>query len=347
MQLLALDARFQPVAYLPFLNLQWEREYYSPGKFSAQLPAEAYDTRMAYLYTPDRPEMGIIQKPELTETVKGRFVQLTGFFLERLLNDKLVYPTYYAAGAMDAAVLQMITAYKGDIPKLEILPLPAAVAESSTWQVTGEELGTAACTKLKTVQMALRCRYDYQQDKILCGVWQGLDRTQSQTVNNWVVFSDGFRNLNKVVASTDASSVKNYAIVAGAGEGAEREVQIVDQAAGGYTQQLWVDARDLRWDEHEQTLAEYQESLRQRGAEKLLEHQPLQNVEVDVTTSAFQYLRDFDLGDKVDVIVQDIGLAMEARVVSVREVFKANDHTISVTLGDKKLTTLQKARMIY
>ncbi|WP_418972376.1 siphovirus ReqiPepy6 Gp37-like family protein [Allofournierella sp.] len=347
MQLLALDAEFQPVAYLPYLNLQWQREYYSPGKFSVQLAAENYDTRMAYLYTPDRPEMGIIQKPELSETVKGRFVQLSGFFLEHLLNDKLVYPTYYAAGAMDAAVLQMITAYKSDIPKLEILPLPAAVAEASTWQVTGEALGTAACAKLKTVQMALRCRYDYQQDKIRCEVWQGLDRTQSQTVNNWVVFSDGFRNLNQVVASTDASSLKNYAIVAGAGEGAEREVQVVDQTGGGYARQLWVDARDLRWDEKEQTLAEYQASLRQRGAEKLLEHQPIQNVEVDVTDGTFRYLRDFDLGDKVDVIVQDIGLAMEARVVSVREVFKANDHIITVTMGDKKLTQLQKARMIY
>ena len=75
---------------------------------------------------------------------------------------------------------------------------------------------------------------------------------------------------------------------------------------------------------------------------KLLEHQPLQNVEVDVTAGTFQYLRDFDLGDKVDVIVQDIGLAMEARVVSVREVFKANDHTISVTLGIKNLPHCRK-----
>ena len=47
MQLLALDAEFQPVAYLPYLNLQWQREYYSPGKFSVQLAAEDYDPRMA------------------------------------------------------------------------------------------------------------------------------------------------------------------------------------------------------------------------------------------------------------------------------------------------------------
>ena len=347
MQLLALDAEFQPVAYLPYLNLQWQREYYSPGKFSVQLAAEDYDPRMAYLYTPDRPEMGIIHKPELTDTAQWRFVQLTGFFLEHLLNDKVVYPTWYATGAMDAAVLRMISTYKGDTPKLEVESAAAPLAEQASWQVTGEALCTAACTKLKTVQMALRCRYDYEQDKIFCSAWKGVDRTQNQKENNWVVFSDGFKNLEKVTASADWSGAKNYAIVAGAGEESEREVQIVDQSAGGYSRQLWVEAKDLRFNEKKQTLEEYQASLRQRGAEKLLEHQPIQNVEVDVTAGTFQYLRDFDLGDKVDVAVRELGLAMEARIVSVREVFKSNGHRVTLTLGEKKLTTLQKARMIF
>ena len=74
---------------------------------------------MAYLYTPDRPEMGIIHKPERADTAQGRFVQVDRFFLEHLLNDKVVYPTWYATGAMDTAVLhdQHI---QGDTPKLEV-----------------------------------------------------------------------------------------------------------------------------------------------------------------------------------------------------------------------------------
>ena len=60
----------------------------------------------------------------------------------------------------------------------------------------------------------------------------------------------------------------------------------------------------------------------------------------------FIYLKDWDLGDRVDAIVEDIGLAMQARIVTVREVFKKNDHTVEIELGDKKLTQLQKARMI-
>ena len=61
----------------------------------------------------------------------------------------------------------------------------------------------------------------------------------------------------------------------------------------------------------------------------------------------FEYLQDWDLGDLVDVIVDEIGLAMQARIITVREVFKQNNHTVEIELGDKKLTQLKKARLIY
>ena len=45
--------------------------------------------------------------------------------------------------------------------------------------------------------------------------------------------------------------------------------------------------------------------------------------------------------------MSDVGLAVQARIVTIREVFKQNNHTIEIELGDKKLTQLKKARMIY
>ena len=38
---------------------------------------------------------------------------------------------------------------------------------------------------------------------------------------------------------------------------------------------------------------------------------------------------------------------MEARIITVREVRKKNNLTISIELGDKQLTQLKKARLIY
>ena len=79
----------------------------------------------------------------------------------------------------------------------------------------------------------------------------------------------------------------------------------------------------------------------------MLNYQIIQNVDIQAAASGFAYLQDWDLGDKVDVIVEDIGLAMQARIVTVREVFKQNNHTVEIELGDKKLTDIQKARLIY
>lgn len=347
MQLLALDAGFQPVAYLPYFNLQWTREYYTVGQFSVQIAAADYRTDMAYLYTPDRPETGIIQKVELTETIKGRFVQLSGYFLEALLNDKIVWPTYYASGTIPAAVTAMLRQYKDDIPLMAVADPPALQADAASWQETGGALAIVAYTKLQTVQMSLRCRYDFQANTITAEIWQGLDRTQAQSENPFVTFSDGFGNLAQVDASVDRSNYRNYAVIAGQDAAENRKVAYADLSGGGYKRILYVDARSERWDPDEQTEAEYLAGLTQLGLDKLLDYAVVQNIDIQAGAGGFQYLRDFDLGDKVDAIVADIGLAVQARIVTVREVLKAGNHTIEIELGDKKLTQLKKARMIY
>ena len=103
----------------------------------------------------------------------------------------------------------------------------------------------------------------------------------------------------KVTASADWSGDKK---LCHRGRAGKRE------RAGGYRswtrapaagRQLWVEAKDLRFNEEETDLEEYQSKPAPAGL-KLLEHQPIQNSKVDVTAGTFQYLRDFDLGDKVD-----------------------------------------------
>ena len=346
MELLTLDANFQPVDYLQHINLQWNREYYQAGNFSVQIPANQYNPQMRYLYTPNRPETGIIQKVELTETVKGQFIQLSGFFLEAILNDKIVYPTYYAKGPLDTAVCSMVTKYKADIPLLQVAAAPGN-APSVVWQETGGQLGNAAYTRLQTQQRSYRCSYDYQSNVITFSVWQGLNRTQEQSENNFVVFSNGFKNLDNLRASMDSSNYKNYAVVAGQGEAENRKVAYADLSNGGYHKILFVDARNEAWNTEEQTESEYLQSLAQKGHDQLLNYQNEQNIEVDVTQGAFRYLTDFDLGDLVDVAIDTLGVHMQASIVSAHEVEKSNCHTVTIELGNKMLTSLQKARLIY
>lgn len=348
MQLMGLDKDFQPVDNIKYFNLQWTRKYYEVGQFSVAVDPQSYAPEMVYLYTPERPEAGIIQKVELKETIKGRSIQISGYFLEAMLNDKVVWPTYYATGAIPAAVTAMLQQYQDDIPLLQVTDWPNTAAEDGmAWQETGGKLADVAYTRLQTVQMSLRCRYDWLANKIVAEVWQGLDRTQNQHANPFVTFSDGFRNLSEVRASLDSSNYRNYAIIAGQDQAENRKVAYADLSGGGYKRILYVDARNERWDPDEQTESEYLQGLHQKGLDKLLNYKIIQNVEIEASDTGFAYLTDWDLGDLVDVVIPELGLAMQARIITVREVRKQNNLTISIELGDKLLTQLQKARLIY
>lgn len=344
MDILTLRSDFTPLKYIKYFNLQWNREYYVCGSFSMQILAVEYDPLMSYVYTKDRRETGIIQKIEYAETTEGTFVQLSGFFLEYILNDRIVHPVYRGSGNLEVSIRNCLTTYASDIPLLALGTL-IGYNDIADWQRTGDELGKTFYELLKTKEMSYQCCLDYINNKILFGIYQGVDRTQNQVVNNYVVFSKGFRNLHNVSTNRDGSNYKNYAVVAGSGEGKDRITVDVDLSSGGYKKKVFIDARDLEYDTSVQTLAQYKENLKQRGTENLLDYVIIENTKVDVTNSNFKYLADFDVGDKVEVLIESLAVSLECRIISATEVIKQGTIAVTIELGDKKLTEYKKARL--
>lgn len=76
---------------IPYTSLRWVRRYCKPGEFEMVVPANIYDPSWAYIVCDDRPETGIIQKVEFTDSsqVYGGIdsVTVSGFFLESILNN--------------------------------------------------------------------------------------------------------------------------------------------------------------------------------------------------------------------------------------------------------------------
>ena len=101
MNLAFMDASFGIIKYIKYINLQWTRRYYEPGEFSVQLPASEYVSDAVYLYTKDRPEVGIIQKREYADGYDGEVMQLSGFFYEYKLNDKITFPRFDRSGNIE------------------------------------------------------------------------------------------------------------------------------------------------------------------------------------------------------------------------------------------------------
>lgn len=345
MEIMALNADFLPEGptSLPYFDLVWDRKYYETGQFSVQIKAGDYNGEMRYIFTAHRPELGMIQKVVYTD--EDGMVVLSGFFYERKLADKIIWPMFERYGTRAGFVAAAVEQYRGDIPKLRVAEF-ADTGEKVQKQETGVTLEEMAHGTLQVDGKAFRCVYDFAEDAVRFEIYQGTDRTQSQEGNNFVTFSKGFRNIKDVRAQTDCSAYKNYFVVGGQGEGADRIVAVLDLSDGEYLQELFIDGSSKRYNPEKQSVDEYKEILKQMAVEKAQKYVSINNVEFEAVADAgAKYLEDYDLGDKCDVILEPLGMSYEARIIEVAETWNGGEHVVMLTFGDKVPTLYEKVRI--
>lgn len=95
----------------------------------------------------------------------------------------------------------------------------------------------------------------------------------------------------------------------------------------------------------ESIYAAYEASIPGRGEAYLKENYSVETQLDTGTVTTNGYLRDFDLGDLVEMAVSTVGLATKARIIEVEEVYTSGSVEIHLTIGDEKLTSIRKARL--
>lgn len=338
MELIALKSDYTIQSILRPTNIQWSRKYYEPGTFSVQIPIAQYSNEMVYVYTKDREEMGIIsQRNFVVDNLGFQYMQISGYFLESELNDKVVYPLFFAEGVLEDKVVEMVNTYKKDIPFLEEA-VSLGRGESISFQESNKELGKKCYELLKEQEMSFKITFDFEVAKKRFSVYQGKNRTQAQHENNFIVFSTRFGNLKEPNVLSSSTDYKNYAIIGGQGEGADRVMTEIDLSDGGYRKEIFINASSVEYNKDEMTLEQYITNLQQYGLAQLVEnYSVVNNVEFDVLNGSYEYLEDFDLGDKCDVVIDEMGFEIEARIIAIYEVIKKGVHTVSLEFGDQVL----------
>ena len=254
--------------------------------------------------------------------------------------------------AADAVIASADRAYQtAGISQVKLGELKG-IGTSVTVTATGDNLGDKLYEIEKTQELSHRLRYDYLNNDLIFEVWKGKDRTDDQTENSWAIFSDSFYNVKNAVYDRDESEYKNFAYVAGEGEGSARVIVGVDlrSSADEERRELYVDARDLQstyqddaGDEHTYTADQYRALLRQRGLEKLAEYQKIETVNSDVDPNAnLTYGVDFDLGDLCTYRYADVGIETTKRITEIQEVYEGSKQTISVVFGNDQMTSITK-----
>lgn len=362
MNLIILDQNFDTLGVVSVFNtLIWDRRYYASGLFELHTPAEFFTLMNTgrYLYRNDRGELGVIREVNFARDAKGtRTAYCKGYFSEELLNGRVLNTQISLTGTPEVIGRKMVDRYVINptdagrkISQVKLGELKG-IGASVTVTATGDNLGDKLYEIEKTQELSHRLRYDYLNNDLIFEVWKGKDRTDDQTENSWAIFSDSFYNVKNAVYDRDESEYKNFAYVAGEGEGSARVIVEVDlrSSADEERREVYVDARDLQstyqddaGDEHTYTADQYRALLRQRGLEKLAEYQKIETVNGDVDPNAnLTYGVDFDLGDLCTYRYADVGIETTKRITEIQEVYEGSKQTLSVVFGNDQMTSITK-----
>lgn len=349
-----LDGNFKPM--LPvvdaYSSLQWTRRYYECGEFELHAPVEFCDLLKngQYVYRNDAIETGLIEEFGYSLKDGGEEnVFVKGRFLNALLDGRVIARTRNVSGNAEAVLRNLLNAHainptdtSRKIENLILGPL-SGVGGSVNTQVTGDSLMEYFDKLSLEQELSYLLRYDFLQGKLVFDVWQGFDRTDGQTVNTMAVFSRDFENISEESYQRRDADYKNFAYVAGTGEGTARIVEIVNQVPSGERRrEMYVDAHDLQPkddDGNDITTTAYRAILYQRGLEKLKEQVVVENIDTAINQFGnLEYKQDFDLGDLCTIINPRIGYQTKQRITEVREIFEKGCTQIEAVFGTEKMT---------
>jgi len=344
MELLLLDKNFKICGLVDdYSSLIWNRKYYECGNFALEPNInnlKQFKTAK-YLYCKEFTETAIIETFNKKDTIIGTQASYTGRFLESILEQRVINKTQkYVNQTTEDIIRSLINTFaikSGEraIPNL-VLGERKGLGTIKTIQITGDNLLSKIYELCIEDELSISLKYDFNSNKIIFEVWQGLDRRDIQEENTWAIFSKNFENILEDEYSIDNTKYCNFAYVAGQGEGENRVIVEVNRVKEGEERkELYVDARDLQKDE-ETTDAEYLEILKQRGIEKLNECNKVETTNFDINTlSNLEYKKDFNLGDKVIYVNDELDFNIENRIVEITESYENGNKTINVTFGDE------------
>ena len=331
MDIYLLNDSFQIINVIDdFSSLIWRRKYCEVGNFELHCTHEllANLSNAKYICRPDREEVGIIENYGLnfpTCFAKGRF-------LEALMSDKVIYPTakfrpsQSFSSKHESIARALINSY---MPQIQLAGINSPeIGDAITTQVTGDNLMEYIYEQLSAVGASCSITCNLSSGELSFKVWKGADKS------NFAIFSQEWDNLKTFTYEYSDKDYRNYAVVAGQGEGSTRQVVAVDNSGGSRRREIFVDARDLQQEE-EETADNYAARLAQRGSEKLAEYAIVEKCEAEIDTeSSLKYRTDFDLGDLCTVKEDAHGISCVKRISEIEEVYENGTFTLSLVFGE-------------
>lgn len=327
----------------------WTPRYWETGDFEIYIEATAQNIAMLqkgfYVTRPDDDMACIVEKINLTEDEDaGKYLIVTGRDLKSIIGRRIVWEQTNLKGTVEDCIRQLITeniisptlSYR----KIDnfFLREKKNFTETLEMQATGENLLDVITKLCKTYGYGFRVTFNDSR-QFMFDLYKGVDRSYSQNVNPYVVFSPMFDNVKTIDYSSDKTNYKNVALVAGEGEGVTRKTVEIGQGSGLERYELFVDARDLSTNEgqpEEIPIQEYNNLLAERGNEALASAIISDSFEGEVEPSVnYNYKQDYFLGDIIQ-IENEYGITAAPRITEIIESADDNGYSMIPTFSNQE-----------
>lgn len=197
---------------------------------------------------------------------------------------------------------------------------------------------------------------DIQNQKFVLDVREGKDLTASQSINppdgaEPIIISPEFASVKELEYLESMLDFKNYAYIAGQGEGADRRVISQGTATGLERYEMFVDARDVAEtddDDNPRPEGEIIAELEARGQRNLEEFQQETYLNGQLLMkSPFEYQKDYNLGDIVTLQNKDWGVTLDARITKIKESYDVNGMNIEAVFGNDQPDLISKIKNAF
>lgn len=302
-----------------FVSCLWSEGYNTTEDFALEVQAtKEYKLKLKPDYYVGRDDRKTLMVIKSIETVGNKIVA-TGKQATRVLDDVAFVGTLSEGSIIDTSVK---SAYNGS-SKFHNLEF----ATTNLGLKYGHQISHKSFLELCTVM----CQSADVGLKVIRQNGGLVAEFYKPELNSKTKLSENFGNVkvNNIILSTE--NYRNYAIVLGEGEEENRTRVNVDLTNGEKRRELIVDARDLQREDDE-TATQYNARLYARGIESLLQQR--KTWECAILPLAKEFGLKYDLGDMVDIVLNEYDVKMQTRISRFTQKQQRNQLETIVEIGN-------------
>jgi hypothetical protein len=341
--------------------VQWLENYQSPGevKIDAQATQDNYTMLVDgnRIYNTDTNTVARICHVDLVQSEAEELITVRADITSELLSDRVLMATEHISN-VEAAMYSIYSKNRRALPIA--VGNVQGYTEQADMEITWGSVLDAEKKLAEVSGLGFTVLFDPETGEETFKVYKGTDRSDEQNPGYVGYFGTDVGNIQDVSVTSGTTDYKNVAVVAGAGEGADREVRIVSlgNVSGENRRELYVDARDLQreyqvatptgevddkgnpiysYETRLYTDTEYNAMLDARGREKLAECLRTFSITCTIVQNNILYGVDYFLGDRMPIKLPEYGIYASARIASVTMVYERDGNKIIALLSEFEL----------